>query len=148
MPRRKLDFRTFDELLAELSALESRGYDRAGKWSLGQAAEHLDKMVVASLDGFGMKPPLLFRLMAPLAKKYIFTKRKMPSGVPVPSPFKPADAVSDDAGLAAYRRSLRRYQNHAGPLQASPVLGVLTRDEWDQLHLIHAAHHLSFLTPR
>ena len=40
---------------------------------------------------------------------------------------------------------LRQFRDHRGPLRPNPLFGELSREQWTQLHLIHAAHHLSFL---
>jgi hypothetical protein len=59
----------------------------------------------------------------------------------------PADRVEDDAGIDRLVGAIDRYVNHTGPVRPSPLLGKLTRAEWDQIHLIHASHHLSFIVP-
>ena len=46
--------------------------------------------------------------------------------------------VDGQVGQPAYRTDL-------GP---SPLFGKMSRDELTRLHLIHCAHHLSFLTPK
>jgi len=44
--------------------------------------------------------------------------------------------------------SIRRFAEHPGEMQPSPLFGKMTRDQWTDLHLIHASHHLSFLLPK
>ena len=37
------------------------------------------------------------------------------------------------------------YQSYADPFPEHPFFGPLSRHDWDRLHRIHCAHHLSFL---
>ena len=40
---------------------------------------------------------------------------------------------------------IQRFQQHQGSLHPSPLFGPLTRQQWDDLHVIHCSHHLGFL---
>ena len=42
---------------------------------------------------------------------------------------------------------VRATVGRATEVHPSPFFGRLTPDQWRQLHLIHTAHHLSFLVP-
>jgi hypothetical protein len=149
MGRRTLDYRSFDELRADVRSLMGRRYHRAGTWSLGQVCDHLDKMFTMTLDGFAFKMPLALRLFAGPIKKWMLKKRKMPTGVKGPPTFMPADegSLNDHAAAERLLQTIDRYTSHAGELHPSPLFGKLTREEWDQIHLIHSAHHLSFIVP-
>ena len=72
----------------------------------------------------------------------------MPPGFKGPAVFLPGEPQADTASVAKLQQVVERYQKFAGPLCPSPMAGKLTRDEWTRLHLVHAAHHLSFLRPR
>ena len=50
--------------------------------------------------------------------------------------------------LHAPSETIRRWQGHTGPLHPSPLFGGNNKDNWLKGHLIHCAHHLSFLIPR
>ncbi len=55
--------------------------------------------------------------------------------------------TSTDEGLAALRAAIARQERE--PNRApSAFLGPLSHEEWNQLHLNHAALHMSFLVPR
>jgi hypothetical protein len=58
-------------------------------------------------------------------------------------------APGDDAtGIERLRRAVARFRDHVGRFHASPLFGELDRATWEQLQLVHCAHHLSFLLPR
>lgn len=148
--RRTLDFRDFDAVLADVDALAGRGYDRAGNWNLAQVCDHLAKSMAESIDGFSFKFPLLLRWVPPLIrwwfKKRIFGKRTFPS-VSAPDPLKPADVPDEADALARFRREIARVRT-ADKFARSPFFGWMTAEEWRDLHLVHASHHLGFLVPR
>ncbi|HEY0008077.1 MAG TPA: DUF1569 domain-containing protein [Tepidisphaeraceae bacterium] len=148
--RRSLDLRTLAQLREEVASLQTRGYDKMGKWSLGEMAEHLALTMEKSIDGFDIHRPLLFKMLGPAVKWAVLKYRFIPSGVPAPAVFLPAQLHSsgDAPSLERFRKTLDRYESFTGVLHSSPVFGTLTRAQWDQIHLIHAAHHLRYLQPR
>ena len=155
--RRQLDFQSFEEFAREVRKLRDRGYEKAGAWSLAQCCDHLRLFIDYSLDGFPFKLPLHMRLAGPLMKKKTLESRRLPVGVKGPPALMPktvediglAQNTSADADSAnRLLATIDRYIAYKGTPQPSPLFGKLDRASWDQLHLIHAAHHLSFLVPQ
>lgn len=144
---RRLDLRTFDELQTEVSRLSKHPYRRVGHWSLGQNCHHLAKMFNQSIDGFDVQLPRFIRLFSRWMKNWLLKRRSIPRGIKAPKSFLPDDQINDVEGVLELMTAIRRYRDHNGPLQPSPVFGRLSREEWDQLHLIHASHHLGFILP-
>jgi hypothetical protein len=148
MNRRPLDFRTFDEVRADLDRLRA-GYQKGGNWSLGQVCNHLAIFVRGSLDGFtGPRPPWFLRMIGPFLLRRMIKNRRMPEGVKVPAHFQPQASAEDSREVQELQDLLRRFEKHQGPLHPSPLGGELSYDTWRELHLIHCAHHLSFLQPK
>jgi hypothetical protein len=151
--RRKLEFRDFDEVLAEVDRLEKGGYSRAGNWDLPQACEHLSRFMAESLDGFKPGIPWLVRvLVVPLVRwwfrKKILVEGVMPTADTLPR-WKPEPMAEPSAGTAAvarFRDVIGRVRS-ADRFHASPLLGELTVEQWRRAHLVHAAHHFGFLIP-
>jgi hypothetical protein len=144
--RRNIQFTTFDQVVADVSELQARGYQRCGNWALGQICDHLAIFLRGSLDGFSWMIPWIFRVtIGRYFLRRILRQTKMATGMRVPKVFLPGEPVGDAVSVESFLQVLRRYQNHNGPMAPSPFAGNLPRQEWDQLHLIHAAHHLSFL---
>ena len=149
--RRRLDFRSWEALLADAERLARDGYDRAGTWSLAQALDHVGAGLRAAVAGFPRRMPWPMRLAArtgalPLMRRW----RWIPAGIPAPAwwqPQVPADA-DDGAALARFRAEVEAFRGHAGDYHPHPAFDRLDRAAYDDLMLIHASHHLGFLVPR
>jgi hypothetical protein len=146
--RRTPRFYSFDEVLVDADSLLANGYGRAGNWSLGQVCDHLANTMERSLDGFPSKSPLPFRVLARwVALPSILKHRQFKRRFPAPPYLEPPAAQDDRGALERLRAAISRLKGHAGELQTHPVFGRLTRSQWQELHLWHCEHHLSFLTP-
>jgi len=150
MQRRKLDFHDFDSVAADLERLQKNGYSKAGNWGLRQICQHLEGAFRMSIDGFSMKGPWIIRkILGPYVfKGRLLSKRSMPEGFKAPKAFMPSDDGDETSTVQAFKVQLDRVRDHKGEFQPNPFLGPMTPDEWRQFHLIHAAHHLSFLIPK
>lgn len=148
MKRRKVRIESVAEILDEGRRVLDGGYERVGRWSLGQVCEHLARMIEASMDGFSVGVPWWFRLGAPVARRMVLGWGVMPAGAPAPKAWVASEPVNDSAGLDRLRGAVARYVAWDQPLHASPALGRLTRAQWDRLHCVHAGHHFGFLVPR
>lgn len=148
MARRQLDFANLDQLTAELARLRDTGYTPGGNWTLGQTCDHLAIFFRGSLEGFSQRVPWPIRVtVGKLILRSIFKNRGMREGVKVPESLLPGDPGDDAESVETLLRLIDRFRTHPGDYHPSPLFGKLTREQWTDLHLIHAAHHLSFLTP-
>ena len=82
--------------------------------------------------------PVPVRVTVPV---HVSVRDSGPASVPVPGG-NAADAV------ARLKDAYARWRQHTGPLYPSPLFGLLPREMITRGHLVHAAHHLSFLVPR
>jgi uncharacterized protein DUF1569 len=146
--RRQLDFRDFDAVAAEVERLRSQGYTKAGTWDLREICDHLSTTMRMSLEGFTFKAPWLLRtLFGPIFRRRILKNRRMPVGIKAAQPLMPGPPGDEQASVKVFTELLARVRDPQAQFQPSPFFGVLSPDEWRQLHLIHAAHHLGFLIP-
>jgi hypothetical protein len=149
MQRRPLDFRDFDSVFTDLDRLQQNGYDKAGQWDLGLTCDHLNKVMRGSLEGFPFKGPWYFRmLLGPIFKGFLFKQRRMREGFKAPSALIPSSPSDEKAAVSTCKDLLKRVRDHQGDFYPNPFFGKLSAEEWRQLHLIHSAHHLSFLIPK
>ncbi len=146
--RRSLQFSEMREVIADIQLLHDAGYDRAGNWSLSQVCDHLAVFFRGSLDGFTQKLPWIIRVLFGRMIFRSIIRKGMGEGIKVPKGFLPGDARDDARAATELIELIERFRDHSGEYQPSPLFGQLTREEWTQLHLIHCAHHLSFLVPR
>jgi hypothetical protein len=148
MKRRSLDFQTIDEVIADVDRLHRKGYRQGGNWNLAQACDHLAIFVRCSMDGFtGPPAPWYVRLAAPLITRWMLKKRRMPEGYQAPAELMPRTEADETREVEELKQQLRRFSTYQGPLHRSPFGGDFSREIWHEMHLIHCAHHLSFLHP-
>jgi len=145
--RRKLDYKSFDELLADADRLSSGDVKTLGNWSQGQIFQHLANAFNGSIDGFPQGFPWFVRAMGRIFKKKLING-PMPAGMKMPEKFAEAvmpEPTPTEVGLANLHAAISRLRQD--PHRAAhPVFGEVSREEWDQVHLKHASLHMSFLT--
>ncbi|MGD8452367.1 MAG: DUF1569 domain-containing protein [Phycisphaerae bacterium] len=148
MERRTLTFATYADMRGEIARLERGGYERAGQWNLGQICKHLSYYMRGSLEGYPFLLPWLVRKLfgRSLLRKVLAGGHMKTGGRTIPASV-PPDAVDETACIAEAQELITRLEQHQGELHPSPIFDRLTRDEARALHLLHGAHHLSFLIP-
>jgi hypothetical protein len=151
--KRKLDFRTLDEILAEVDRLQQNDYDMAGHWNLTQNCDHIGKIMLHTLEGdpSRVKIPWYIRMGGKMGFIMMSKMRTIPLQLEAPGAFRPTqpnEQEDEPAVIDAFRQTVKRLRDHNGPLVDHPAFGKLTKDEWIDFHCVHAAHHLSHLVPR
>ena len=150
--RRPLDFRSFEDVRADVARLAAAPNTRCGNWDLATTCDHLAKAIEVGLENRPVALPRVAKLLAPLVGPLVFKrilkKRAMPTGVRAPAPFVPAENCACDDAVTRLEAITRRAEAFAGPMPRHVFFGPITADQWKQLMLIHCAHHLSFLVPR
>jgi hypothetical protein len=148
--RRQLHFTSLDDILADLDHLaEAPEVRTLGNWSAGQIFQHLAVAFTCSIDGFPFHLPAPVRFLFRLFLKRAVLNKPMSAGFRLPA--KAATKlvplpIGKEEGLENLRRAIHRLQTEE-QRSPNPVVGKLTREEWDNLHCRHAELHLSFLVP-
>lgn len=146
--RRNLDFKTFDDALAEAEQLLNHPYERRGNWDLAQACDHLADSFEGSVRGFDFGAPRIIQsLVGQFALRYLLKHRRAPFRPRVPKRLEPPSGKDPGACVSRLRNSIKEFESHPGDLAAHPFFGKITRDQWRQIHLFHCSHHLAFLHP-
>jgi len=147
--RRQLDFRDWSEVLADVDHLHSAGYDRVGNWELSQMVEHLGVGLRTAVHGIDHQGPWVIRkLIGPILLRRMLRQRRMAAGIKVPKWWQPGPSHDESAAIDQFRSEITAFQSATGPTHPHPLLGSMTKEQWNDLGLIHAAHHLSFLRPK
>lgn len=149
--RRPLRFTSLDDIRADLDRLAQAGEIRTlGNWSAGQIFQHLAVGFNCSIDGLRFHLPAPVRFLFRLFLKSAFLNKPMRAGFRLPAKsatqLVPPPTTGQEEGLLNLRQAIHRLQTEE-KRAPNPVLGKLTREEWDRLHCRHAELHLSFLVP-
>lgn len=147
--RRHLSFSNLLEVMPEVDRLLT-GYDCGGQWSLGQACHHLATTMRYSIEGWpGLAPWPVRRSIGRVIGRRVLATGIMREGIKLPSGWGmiPHSDLDDRAEAEALRGAIQYYQCLVDALPEHPFFGRLSRNDWDRLHCIHCAHHLSFLHP-
>ena len=146
--RRILHLETLDDVVAEAKRLHESGYTPAGSWDLRQNLSHCGIFMEKSMDGFDFQLPWIWRLLGPLALKFVLKSRTFKPGLPNPPGIDPILDKSESEMLAWFQSVVQRVKEHPGEFHRSPLAGPLDRPTWRRLHIVHCSHHLGFLIPR
>ena len=149
--RRRIRFESAAQVAADARWLLAGGYQCARRWTLAKVCEHLSQTIEASVDserGFGgFKAPLRYRVVGRPVMHLILLSRWIPAGVKLPEAVLPK-SEDDPKAVGRLTRALEAMEKHQGVWSAHPFFGRMTDRQWRAYHLVHAAHHLSFLVPR
>jgi len=147
--RRRLDFKTWPDVLADIDELRQGHYDRVGNWDLSQTLEHVGEGLRTALRGTDHRAAwIIRRFLGPLVLNRILRQRRMKAGIKVPQWWLPGPSHDESAAVDQFRSDVVAFQEMTVPPFPHPFFGPLTKQKWNDLVLIHAAHHLSFLIPR
>jgi Protein of unknown function (DUF1569) len=149
LQRRQLDFKSWPELLADVDRLRQAHYERAGNWDLSQILEHVGEGLRTALRGSDHRAAwIVRRFVGPLILKRILHQRRMKAGIKVPKWWLPGPSHDESAAVNQFRSEVDEFHGMTSTPFAHPFFGPLTKQQWNDLVLIHAAHHLGFLIPR
>ena len=146
--RRQLNFKSEDEVIAEVDRLRADPHVKRGNWSLPMTCRHL----AVGLESILSPPASPTPTPEQAQRKKGFVDVLLATGKPIPGFQSPPHMVPpDDCGDADVNRlkgallKLKRY--HYDFVDFGPF-GPVSTSEARRLTLIHAAHHLSHLDPK
>jgi hypothetical protein len=149
LQRRRLDFKSWPEALADIEHLQHAGYDRAGNWDLSQVLDHVGEGLRTALRGNEHRANWIIRkFLGPMILPRILRDRRMKAGIKVPQWWLPGPTHDESAAVDRFRADLTTFQAMTTTPFPHPFFGAMTKQQWNDLALIHAAHHLGFLIPR
>ena len=145
--RRPLIFSALDQVMPEIDRL-LQGHTTVGRWSLAQICNHLELAIRLPMDGVPVKSTwLVRRTVGPIFRRLSFRLAWIPEAVRVPEIYIPPPNLDQKHESDALGSTIERFCAFAGPLDEHPLLGRMTRPQWEQFHCLHCAHHLSFAIP-
>jgi hypothetical protein len=149
MKPRRLEFNDFDDVNQEAERLLNGTYQKAGTWDLAQVCNHLaDAMTLSATKG--VRPMASLPVRWYIRWRYlnkVLQSRKLPSGVKAPEEVRAPASGDPAAAVQRLREAVAQCKAHQGEYKPHPYFGYLKPDQARQFHLIHCAHHFSFLVP-
>ena len=146
--RRELKLAGLDEVLDECRRLLESGYQRHGNWSLGQICNHLRLTIDANVQGYPTWMMVMGLPLRPLLRRWLLPKLMngdSPVGIRTAGRFVPAGDLSDAAEIDQLEASIQRFCR-AETLHGHPGFGQMSKEAFEQFHVVHAVHHLRFLS--
>lgn len=149
LSRRRLDFKDWSQALADIDRLRASGYDRSGNWDLSQVLDHVGEGLRTAVRGHDHRGPWIVRkVFGPIILKRIIRDRRMKAGIKVPKWWLPGPTHDESAAVGKFRSDVAAFEVMTTTPCPHPFFGPMTKQQWNDLALIHAAHHLGFLIPR
>jgi hypothetical protein len=146
--RRELTFDRIEDVMPEVERLLA-GHSTTKGWTLGQILHHLAMAIRLALapDASGPASPAdphLDRTFK-VRRRFFFRSARFPDGQepPLPALRPPVDA-DERVEAETLRAELETLRLFEGPFADHPLLGPMSKREWERFHLMHCAHHLGF----
>ncbi len=132
----------FDQVLA---ALETFRLPLGTAWTEGQVLVHCAQSVEFSLTGFPKPRSLIVRkLFGPVVMRKFLKNGVMSHDLAAEIPGAPAlGSPSREEGIARLKKSIADFRAHQGPLKPHFAYGEVTREQYEALHSMHFANHLT-----
>jgi Protein of unknown function (DUF1569) len=136
---------TFAEVSRALDELEQTRPERVGGLPLAQALEHCAQSIEFSLRGYPSLRSGLFRAtIGRIAKRKFLAQGRMRHDTTRAVPGAPPLGASDlPSALARLRAAIEAFTAHHGPLAEHLAYGPCNKTEYEALHAMHVADHLS-----
>ena len=135
----------FDEVLRELAALVAAPPKLVGPWTLAQAVAHCAQSIELSMTGYPTLRAWPVRaFVGPLVKRRFLSRGEMSHDIIAPIAGAPeiADLPLQEAA-ARLQRAIDAFRGHHGVLAPHLAYGSCSKDEYERLHSMHVADHLS-----
>jgi hypothetical protein len=135
-----MQLRTFDEVLAQLPAVEKA--DRPG---LGWALAHCAQSLEFSVNGFPTQKPAWFQKTIGRVVLGRFLKKGAMShdvDAPIPGAADVDRSTPLADGAARLRAAIALFRGHSGELKPHVVYGTVDRAGYEAVHSMHIANHL------
>lgn len=144
--RRDIHFRTFDDIIEELSSLR-RGSRATGNWNLNQTCRHLNIAFTNSMRPGPFPADSAEQKSMSARLDVILASGQLPKGIKAPDvAIPPPDC--DDREVDLLIRTIDSVKRFPGPFAPHRIFGTMSDQETKSLMLIHAAHHLSLIHPK
>jgi hypothetical protein len=144
--RRSISYQSFQEIMPDVDRLLN-GHTTVGRWSMAQICRHVATVMRRVVDLPASTPHDPSQLVSDEQKRQVFESNMIPESLPGPPELMPPERLDVHQEVEGLRHAIAHYTASPGPVIKHRLFGKLSKDEWDRLQLMHAAHHLSFVVP-
>ena len=150
--RRALNYADFSAMLADIEEVTGGPHEAIGNWTVGEIIDHVAKPIPWAMDGYpaGFRVPVFFKIVGPLMKKSFLAMKPSPAGIKPPAAmmayFEPQKGVSVDVAMRRLRDAVHRWPS-ATTIAKNPLVGSMSKAQWESFLCNHAALHFSFIRP-
>lgn len=145
--RRKIDYPTLDDVLADARRLVEANAETTGNWSLGQILQHIATVMEKTANGFEMKAALPIRLLGRFVLKHLFLKYGMSPGFQLkgaaakellPDDTDPQQELERLARAVEQLKTQTEFPDHA-------FFGPMDQEFAQRINCRHSELHMSFV---
>ncbi|MEM1446692.1 MAG: DUF1569 domain-containing protein [Planctomycetota bacterium] len=152
--RRDLNYTDFNDLLADIERVVAEPHEVIGNWTAGEIIDHVAKPIPWAMDGYDPEllaaVPWYFKVFGPLMKKSFLAQKPPPAGIKPPTKmmafFEPERGVSVETAMQRLRDAVTRWPE-SDTIPKNPLIGSMTKAEWERFLTNHASLHFSFIVP-
>jgi hypothetical protein len=144
---RNLRFSNLDEALAEIEKIQkASSVSSNGVWNPSQVFAHLAQSIDYSISGYPENKPAFFRkTIGRIVLRKFLGAGQMSHGLADAIPGAPAldPGLSLTDAAARLKSSIAAFRAHQAELAIHFVYDAVTKAEYEQVHAMHIANHLS-----
>ena len=144
--RRTLRYDSLDDIMPDVERLLA-GHKTVGNWSLAQICRHVATVMRRVVDLPASTPQDPSQWVGEDKKKRVLESGLLPEELPALPQLVPVETLGEREEAEGLRQAIAYYKASTGPVIPHRIFGPLSKEEWDELQLIHVAHHLSFAIP-
>jgi len=140
-----LRFSSFDDVERALATFASSAPTFTGAWPLGTVLSHCAQSIECSLAGYPKLRSALFRAtIGRFALRRFLRQGFMSHDLAAPIAGAPTlDDVPLAEGATRLRLAIAKFRAHEGALHPHLAFGPLTKEEYERVHAMHFANHVS-----
>ncbi|HMV80128.1 MAG TPA: DUF1569 domain-containing protein [Leptospiraceae bacterium] len=144
---RDVKLASLDEALKELQKLEkAKRVFVPGLWNLNQVLAHCAQSIEYSITGYPKNKSVIIRkTVGKLVLMAFLSKGKMSHNLNDPIPGAPSLPTKEDyfEGLDRLKAAIQKFKEAKEPLAPHFVYDALSKADYDRVHAMHIADHLS-----
>ena len=143
----KIVLSSLKEALSFLEKIENRDLSVGGDWDINQIFHHCSQSIEYSMSGYPINKNILFRkTIGKIVLSKFLSQGYMSHNLndPIPgAPNLPEKTQSFTDGLSRLKEAIKTFQTYDKKTAPHFVYDEVSHEEYDRIHAMHLANHLS-----